>query len=218
MREKPPVGLCEGKAVLTEPIDQPFWYKNTSLALYSGRIQVHSTERSLASYRVTGVAHQRQSNPRACWFTCLQMAVRYHYERCQQTLANLRSPEYIPKMQQRFKQGSNPSWAEWRAWAQECGFTAVNMTPAPLGVLQTLQRHGATLYSGTWGATYDGHVVVLIGVNTDTSKLYIDDPSYETRQPRRTLTLTLVHSPRGSGKTRFSCIKDSRHRAATRHA
>jgi len=104
------------------------------------------------------------------------MAVRYHYERCQQTLANLRSPEYIPKMQQRFKQGSNPSWAEWRAWAQECGFTAVNMTPAPLGVLQTLQRHGATLYSGTWGATYDGHVVVLIGVNTDTSKLYIDDP------------------------------------------
>jgi papain like cysteine protease AvrRpt2 len=85
-------------------------------------------------------------------------------------------------MQSRFAAGSNPSWAEWRQWAEQCGFTALNLTPNQLGIYQFLSRYGAIIYSGTWGYTFDGHVVIITGVNTDTNTVYIDDP-LETLAP-----------------------------------
>lgn len=63
----------------------------------------------MAKIQINGVIHQRQLNARACWFTCLQMAVRYYENQSQACLAGLTSPENFPEMQQRFAAGSNPS-------------------------------------------------------------------------------------------------------------
>lgn len=130
----------------------------------------------MPSIMIAGVEHQQQLNKRACWFTCLQMAVKYYENKNQSSTSNLSSPEYFDYMLKRFEAKSNPSWAEWRKWAQDCGFTALNMTPNEMGVYQTINQYGPIIYSGTWGHTFDGHVVILIGVNTDTKTLYVDDP------------------------------------------
>ena len=130
----------------------------------------------MPTIQINGVIHQRQLTARACWFTCLQMVVRYYQEQTQSCLADLRPPETFPHMQQRFTAGSNPSWAEWREWAQECGFTPLNLTPTATGIYQFLSIHGPIIYSGTWGYTFDGHVVIITGINSDTGTLYVDDP------------------------------------------
>ena len=67
--------------------------------------------------QINGVVHQRQLNPRACWYTCLQTVVRYYENARQQSFSDLHGPETFPHMQKRFAAGSNPSWAEWRSWA-----------------------------------------------------------------------------------------------------
>lgn len=79
-------------------------------------------------------------------------------------------------MKSRFDSGGNPTWAEWRMWAQECGFKPQNLTPTATGVYELLSIHGPIVYSGTWGYTFDGHVVVVTGINTDSDTLYVDDP------------------------------------------
>jgi hypothetical protein len=112
----------------------------------------------------------------------MQMMVRYHSNRRRQSLGDLISPEHVPKMQRRFAAGSNPSWAEWRQWAIELGFKPLNLTPTAMGVYHNLSRYGPIMYSGTWGATFDGHVVVLTGINTAGPTLYVDDP-LETTAP-----------------------------------
>ena len=130
----------------------------------------------MPSTQINGVVHRRQLTARACWYTCLQMVVDYYQSASQSCSADLSSPENFPHMQSRFAAGSNPSWAEWRAWAQECGFTALNLTPTEDGVYEFLSKYGPIIYSGTWGNTFDGHVVVVTGINTDTDTIYIDDP------------------------------------------
>ena len=130
----------------------------------------------MANIQINGVTHQKQSNPRACWYTCLQMAVRYFENKAQGCLRNLSSPENFPVMLQRFQNGSNPSWAEWRQWAEQCGFTPLNLTPNQNGIYQYLSQYGPIVYSGTWGYTFDGHVVILTGVDTSSNTVYVDDP------------------------------------------
>lgn len=126
--------------------------------------------------QIHGVIHQRQLTARACWYTCLQMVVRY-YESVNQTCSStLVSPEHFPHMQTRFSAGSNPSWAEWWQWAEQCGFTPLNLSPNKDGIYHFIDTYGPIVYSGTWGNTFDGHVVVITGINTDTETLYIDDP------------------------------------------
>src|SRR5262245_23369146 len=117
--------------------------------------------------QIQGVIHQRQLNPRACWFTCLQMVVRYYENAYQQSFSDLRSPETFPHMQKRFAAGSNPSWAEWRRWAQECGFKPLDLSPTVTGLYDFLDTYGPIIYSGTWGQSFDGHVVVVTGIDTD---------------------------------------------------
>jgi hypothetical protein len=130
----------------------------------------------MPTVQINGVIHQRQLSPRACWYTCLQMVVRYYENQAQASLAHLRSPDTFPDMQKRFADGSNPSWAEWRAWAERCGFTPLNLSPNADGIYQFLSVYGPIIYSGTWGNTFDGHVVVLTGINSDSGTLYVDDP------------------------------------------
>jgi hypothetical protein len=125
---------------------------------------------------LVGVEHQIQLNKRACWFTCLQMAVKYYENKNQSSTSSLSSPEYFPYMQKRFAAGSNPAWAEWRQWAQDCGFTPLNMSANEHGIYQIISTSGPIIYSGTWGNTFDGHVVILIGVDTEKKILYVDDP------------------------------------------
>ncbi|NNE65030.1 MAG: hypothetical protein HKN33_00570 [Pyrinomonadaceae bacterium] len=130
----------------------------------------------MPTIQINGVVHQRQLNRRACWYTCLQMAVRYFESQAQASVSGLSGPEHFSNMQARFAAGSNPSWAEWREWAQQCGFTALNLTPTPIGIHSFLSQHGPIIYSGTWGYSFDGHVVIVTGINTDTDTLYVDDP------------------------------------------
>lgn len=130
----------------------------------------------MASVQINGVIHQTQLNRRACWYTCLQMEVRYHENVRRQCLANLRGPETFTEMQQRFDNKSNPSWAEWREWAQKCGFSPLDLCPTIQGVYNFISRYGPIVYSGTWGNTFDGHVVLITGANTDNGSLYVDDP------------------------------------------
>ena len=132
--------------------------------------------------RINGVRHQQQLNPRACWFTCLQMTVRYYENKNQQSLADLQGPDTFPYMQSRFAAGSNPSWAEWRQWAQNCGFKPLDLSPTATGIYQFINTYGPIIYSGTWGNTFDGHVVVLTGIDSDSGTLYVDDP-LETTAP-----------------------------------
>src|SRR6516165_3920815 len=101
--------------------------------------------------QIIGVIHQRQLNSRACWYTCLQMAVRYYENQAQASLANLSSPDNFPDMQKRFEGGSNPSWAEWRSWTEQCGFTPLNLSANKDGIYQFLSTYGPIIYSGTWG-------------------------------------------------------------------
>lgn len=130
----------------------------------------------MAATLITGVVHQRQLTPVACWYTSMQMMVAYFRESRQQCISGLTSPDEVDKMQKRFAAGSNPSWAEWRQWAIELGFKPLDMTPTPMGVLTALDTYGPIMYSGTWGYTFDGHVVVLTGINTDGPTLFVDDP------------------------------------------
>lgn len=136
----------------------------------------------MALYQIRDFAHQRQLNPRACWYTCMQMMVRHFESQQQASLADLSGPQYVPTMKARFDRGSNPSWAEWRQWAEQLGFTALNLTPNEFGILAALQKHGPIMYSGTWGATFDGHVVVITGVDTAGPTVYVHDP-LEARAP-----------------------------------
>jgi Papain-like cysteine protease AvrRpt2 len=130
----------------------------------------------MPSVQINGVVHQRQLNPRACWYTCLQMVVKYVENGSQSSHADLKSPEYFPNMQKRYTDGSNPSWAEWREWAKQCGFKPLDLTPNQDGIYQFLSRYGPIIYSGTWGNSFDGHVVVLTGIDTDSGMLSVDDP------------------------------------------
>lgn len=52
----------------------------------------------------------------------------------------------------------------------------LNLTPNEDGVYDFLSTYGPIVYSGTWGNTFDGHVVILTGIDTDTDTLYVDDP------------------------------------------
>jgi hypothetical protein len=137
---------------------------------------------AMTTYSVTGVTHQVQLNPRACWYTCMQMMVYYFQNQQQQSLGDLSPPEYAPEMKDRFDAGKNPSWAEWRNWATRLGFTALNFTPNESGVLLTLRQYGPIMYSGTWGYTFDGHVVVITGIDTSGPTVFVDDP-LETSAP-----------------------------------
>ncbi len=130
----------------------------------------------MTTFNVAGVAHQQQLNARACWYTCMQMMVNYVQSQQQQCPSDLTSPDLDPEMKARFDAGQNPSWDEWRDWATRLGFTALDQTPNNDGVLSTLQQYGAIMYSGTWGQTYDGHVVIITGIDTDAATVFIDDP------------------------------------------
>ncbi len=130
----------------------------------------------MPSIRISGVTHQHQLNPRACWYTGLQMEVRYFENRAGGSLADLRGPETFPDMQTRFTGGGNPSWAEWPLWAARCGFKSIEMTPTAAGVYSTLSQRGPIVYSGTWGNSFNGHVVIVVGIDTDAGTLFVDDP------------------------------------------
>jgi hypothetical protein len=130
----------------------------------------------MATFSVLGVTHQQQLNPRACWYTCMQMMVNYVQNQQQQCPSDLTSPEFDTEMKARFDAGKNPSWDEWRDWATRLGFTALNLTPNDNGLLSTLQQYGPIMYSGTWGLTYDGHVIIITGIDTDAWTVFVDDP------------------------------------------
>jgi hypothetical protein len=129
----------------------------------------------MPNVQINGVRHQRQLNPRACWYTCLQMAVRYYENLYQQSFSDLQSPDMFAHMQSKFAAGSNPSWTEWRNWAQQCGFMPFNLSPTADGIYNFLNTYGPIVYSGTWGQSFDGHVVVITGIDTDTNNLSVDD-------------------------------------------
>ena len=156
----------------------------------------------MASYVITGVRHQRQLNPVACWYTCLQMVVRYYERQAGACLSDLSGPENFSYMQSRFAATRNPSWAEWRQWAQDCGFSPLNLSPTIDAIYSYLAKYGPIIYSGTWGNSFNGHVVVITGANTSTGALLVDDPLEQSAPVRKNintyfaqLTQTLWENP-----------------------
>jgi hypothetical protein len=115
------------------------------------------------------------------------MEVRYHEELAQASLSGLQSPENFSHMQTRFDAGSNPSWAEWRKWAEECGLTPLNLSPTEDGIFTFLSQYGPIVYSGTWGDTFDGHVVIINGVDTDADTISIHDPLSGTAPEKKNM-------------------------------
>lgn len=116
------------------------------------------------------------------------MVVRYYETGSSECLLDLTGPEHFPHMRARYDAGSNPSWAEWRQWAGECGFTPLDITPNAQGVYDFLSAHGPIIYAGTWGMGFQGHAVVITGVNTDTDTLFIDDPGEASAPTSKNLT------------------------------
>ena len=102
--------------------------------------------------QIIGVIHQRQLNPRACWYTCLQMAVTYYENQgagqsCHFAFARHFS-EYAKTI---FADGSNPSWAEWRSWTEQCGFTPLNLSANADGIYQFLSTYGLVPFTPELG-------------------------------------------------------------------
>jgi hypothetical protein len=137
----------------------------------------------MPAIQIQGVVHQVQLNPSACWYTCMQMMARY-YRSQNPGVSSVGSPEDDPEMQQRFDAGGNPNWPEWNAWATRLGFKPINISPTDVGFYQLLHNYGPVMYSGTWEDSFDGHIVLITGVNTDgdppdiegTAALWVDDP------------------------------------------
>jgi hypothetical protein len=130
------------------------------------------------------------------------MVVRYYENAYQQSFSDLRSPDTFAHMQQRFSAGSNPSWAEWRKWAKQCGFQPLDLSPTAAGIYSFLDTYGPVIYTGTWGQSFDGHVVVVTGIDTDSHMLAIDDPLQQSAPVSRNmdsyfsqLTQTLWENP-----------------------
>ena len=138
--------------------------------------------------QINGVVHQRQQNVNACWYTCLQMVVRYYESLSGTCMSFLTGPEHFPHMQSRYEAARTPSWAEWSRWAGECGFTPLNITPNATGLYGFLSDHGPIIYAGTWGMGFDGHAVVVTGINTGSDTLYIDDPGERTAPVTKNMT------------------------------
>lgn len=113
----------------------------------------------------------------ACWYTSLQMVVRYYRRRGMG--ARLRDPSEDPETQQLYANdvgiggGPNPSTERERI-ANRLGFAALYMSLTKEGMWKMLEK-GPVIYAGRWPGLSSGHWVVIVGISEDT--LAINDPA-----------------------------------------
>ncbi len=112
----------------------------------------------------------------ACWYTSLQMVVRYNRGRGQG--GRLIDPSEDPETQQLYLSnagvgaGANPA-VERERIANKLGFAALYMSLNNYGIWQLLSK-GPVIYAGRWPGMSSGHWVVIVGISQDT--LAINDP------------------------------------------
>ena len=51
----------------------------------------------------------------------------------------------------------------------------MNLTPNQNRIFRYLSQYGPIVYSGTWGYAFDGHAVILTGLDTVSGTIYVDD-------------------------------------------
>jgi|GEM_PF-2250443 len=113
----------------------------------------------------------------SCWYTSLQMVVRYNRGRGQG--AKLKDPSEDPETQQLYLAnagiGGGVNGANERERiANKLGFAALYMSLSNEGMWQMLNR-GPVIYAGRWPGLSSGHWVVIVGISENT--LAINNPS-----------------------------------------
>jgi ABC-type bacteriocin/lantibiotic exporter with double-glycine peptidase domain len=116
----------------------------------------------------------------ACWYTSLQMVVRYYRQRGQGF--GLTDPSEDPETQRIYLAnqgiGGGPKLGgmeERERIARKLGFTVGFVSLNEEGMWQLLNK-GPVIYAGRWPGQLSGHWVVIIGISADT--LAINNPAF----------------------------------------
>lgn len=109
----------------------------------------------------------------SCWYTSLQMVVRYNRGRGQG--AKLKDPSEDPETQQLYlsNTGIGGTANERERIANKLGFAALYMCLSNEGMCRMLSR-GPVIYAGRWPGLTTGHWVVIVGISQNT--LAINNP------------------------------------------
>jgi ABC-type bacteriocin/lantibiotic exporter with double-glycine peptidase domain len=112
----------------------------------------------------------------ACWYTSMQMVVRYY--RSRNMGSRLRDPSEDPEVHRLYTEnigiggGANPA-VERERIASKLGFASLYMSLTKEGMWQMLEK-GPAIYAGRWPGLSSGHWVVIVGISDNT--LAINDP------------------------------------------
>ena len=118
-------------------------------------------------YHQVPVMHQPKSN--SCWYTSLQMVVKYYRDRGRG--AGLVDPSEDTETAQMY--ADNKSITDRERIARKLGFTVLYASVTNEGMWDML-HDGPVIYAGAWPGQLSGHWVVIVGISDD--KLAINDP------------------------------------------
>ncbi|HQR07601.1 MAG TPA: papain-like cysteine protease family protein [Gemmatales bacterium] len=112
----------------------------------------------------------------SCWYTSLQMVVKYYRN---QGKGGLKDPSEVKETQDLYVNnvgiggGFDPATERERI-AKKLGFTSLYMSLTNEGMWQLIKK-GPVIYAGQWPGLSSGHWVVIVGVSS--GKLAINNPA-----------------------------------------
>jgi hypothetical protein len=122
----------------------------------------------------TSIHHQVpimvQPKTRSCWYTSLQMVVRYYRNRGR--VAGLKDPSEDHETQQLYL--NNTGISDRERIVNKLGFATLHMSLTKEGMWEMLNK-GPVIYAGHWPGLESGHWVVLVGISENT--LAINNPA-----------------------------------------
>ena len=110
----------------------------------------------------------------SCWYTSLQMVVKYY--RNQGRGAGLKDPSEVPEIQKMYVDnvGVGKTATEREEVANKLGFAALYKSVTNEGMWELL-KDGPLIYAGRWPGVLSGHWVVIVGIAGN--KLAINNPA-----------------------------------------
>lgn len=122
----------------------------------------------------TSIHHQvpvmRQPQTWACWYTSLQMVVKYYRDRGRGS--GLVDPSEDPETQALYE--SNTGISERERIARKLGFSVLHASLSNEGMWDML-KSGPLIYAGAWPGQLSGHWVVIAGLSDN--NLAINNPA-----------------------------------------